>query len=147
MGVEDIGDQGDEAPRRLTRQRAAITQALQRAEGFRTAQELHDELRRSGDRVGLTTVYRELQSLVQAGLIDALSKPAGETIYRMCGSDEHHHHLVCRSCGLSVEVASEDVEGWARRTAASHGFTSVVHVAELYGLCSRCSHLSRGRDE
>ncbi len=124
--------------RRSTRQRAAIAAALQEANGFKTAQELHDDLRRAGQRVGLTTVYRELQTLVQSGGIDALAKPEGETIYRLCDSRHHHHHLVCRSCGLSVEISSDEVEQWARRVADVHGFTSVAHVAELYGLCSSC---------
>ncbi len=104
---------------------------------------MHDDLRRQGQRVGLTTVYRELQKLAEAGEIDALVKPAGETIYRLCSSDEHHHHLVCRSCGASVEVESEAVEEWAQRAARSHGYSGVVHVAELYGLCTACSTTPR----
>lgn len=125
--------------RRSTRQRMAIARALAEGDRFRTAQELHDDLQRSGERVGLTTVYRELQSLAEAGEIDALTQPSGETIYRRCASDQHHHHLVCRSCGRSEEVASAAVEEWAEQSAQSHGFSAVVHVAELYGLCDSCT--------
>ena len=89
--------------------------------------------------MGLATVYRELQSLAEAGAIDSLASPSGETIYRLCESPGHHHHLVCRSCGSSVEIASDEVEHWAGKTARSHGFSSVVHVAELYGLCEQCA--------
>ncbi len=130
---------GPERQRRVTAQRAAISGALATTTRFRSAQELHKDLQRQGHRVGLATVYRELQSLAQAGEIDSLVTPAGETIYRLCGSDQHHHHLVCRSCGVSVEVESEAVEEWAQRTARSHGFSGVIHVAELYGLCEGCS--------
>lgn len=126
------------AERRVTPQRAAIDTALRAAAGFRTAQELHDDLRRAGESVGLATVYRELQSLAEAGVIDSLVSPSGETIYRLCDHGGHHHHLVCRACGTSVEVASDEVERWAQSTARAHGFTSVVHVAELYGLCVAC---------
>ena len=125
--------------RRVTPQRSAIRTALRSARGFRSAQELHEELRRRDRPVGLATVYRELQSLTESGDIDSLVTPSGETIYRLCESDDHHHHLVCRSCGVSVEVASDEIERWAHRTARSHGFSSVVHVAELYGLCAGCS--------
>ena len=127
-----------ESPRRATRQRSAIQDALRKAEAFRSAQQLHDDLRSRGQRVGLTTVYRELQNLSAAGRIDALVGPEGETIYRLCESEEHHHHLVCRSCGLAVEVASEEVERWAEKTSNSHGFRDVVHVLEMYGLCANC---------
>lgn len=131
--------------RRITSQRAAIQGALQSAAGFRSAQELHDDLLRQGHSVGLATVYRELQTLSGGGEIDSLVNPSGETIYRLCASDEHHHHLVCRACGASVEVASDEVERWAHSTARSHGFSSVTHVAELYGLCERCGR-RRGSD-
>lgn len=73
-----------------------------------------------------------------AGEIDALMGPEGETIYRLCTSQDHHHHLVCRSCGASVEVESEEVEAWTERTSRSHGFTDVAHTLELYGRCARC---------
>lgn len=132
------------SPRRSTRQRAAIARVLRAEDRFRTAQELHADLKSAGQRVGLTTVYRELQSLVEAGSIDALTNPAGETIYRMCSTDRHHHHLVCRSCGRSEEVASEAVEEWAERAAKAHGFRSVTHVAELYGVCHGCAERAAG---
>lgn len=125
--------------KRLTRQRTAIREALRYAEGFRSAQQLHEQLRQDGRRVGLTTVYRELQDLSSSGQIDSVVAPDGEMIYRLCGSEGHHHHLVCRSCGASVEVASREVEAWADRTAEAHGFSNVTHTIELYGVCDVCS--------
>jgi Fur family ferric uptake transcriptional regulator len=124
---------------RNTRQRAAIRRALEAAPGFRSAQQLHDELRRAGEEVGLTTVYRTLQALAEAGEVDVLLTAEGESIYRRCRSQGHHHHLVCRDCGHSVEVTAEEVEDWARRVAARHGFSAVEHTAELYGTCTDCS--------
>lgn len=124
--------------RRVTRQRAAIQEALREADAFRSAQQIHEQLRSSGHRVGLTTVYRELQNLTAAGEIDSLIGPDGEAIYRRCESRDHHHHLLCRSCGLAVEVASDEIESWAERMSDSHGFRDVSHTLELYGLCARC---------
>ena len=124
---------------RRTTQRAAVAEALELADGFRSAQELHDELRRSGQRVGLATVYRAVQSFVASGEVDVVLNEDGEAIYRRCDTDGHHHHLVCRSCGLSVELPSEEIEAWATKLARRHRFTSVVHVAELFGLCRSCS--------
>ena len=124
---------------RATKQRSAIVEALDAASGFRSAQQLHDELKRGGASVGLTTVYRTLQALAERGDVDALRRDDGETIYRRCGSSEHHHHLVCRHCGTSVELANDEVEAWAAGAARRHGFTRVTHTAELYGLCGNCS--------
>lgn len=123
---------------RATRQRAAVREALDRARAFRTAQALHDEMKARGETVGLTTVYRTLQGMAENGEVDVLRTRAGEAIYRRCGTGEHHHHLVCRSCGASVEIASDEVERWAAATAELHGFTDVEHTAELYGVCGSC---------
>ncbi|MFN2490602.1 MAG: Fur family transcriptional regulator [Actinomycetota bacterium] len=127
------------APLKSTRQRAAIAGALENSDAFRTAQEIYDELRAAGERVGLTTVYRTLQALAATGRLDVLHNGDGEAIYRSCASDDHHHHLVCRSCGTSVEIGSEEVEDWAAQTAHRYGFTAVTHTAEVYGLCGPCS--------
>lgn len=123
------------APTRATRQRAAIQAALDAADGFRSAQDLHAELRGSGGSVGLTTVYRALQSLADAGEIDALRNDDGETVYRRCSSARHHHHLVCRVCGRTVEVEGPEVERWADAVAREHGFTGISHQVEIFGSC------------
>ena len=120
---------------RGTRQASAVATALASMPGFRSAQEIHAELRSQGENVGLTTVYRHLQVLSEQGAIDTIRDPSGEALYRQCDSAGHHHHLTCRECGRSVEVEGRVVEQWAERVAADAGFTSVNHTVELFGLC------------
>ena len=62
----------------------------------------------------------------------------GETRYRRC-SGSHHHHLVCRECGRTVEVEGPTVERWATSVASEHGYADVSHTLEIFGLCPRCS--------
>jgi Fur family ferric uptake transcriptional regulator len=124
-------------PQRRTRQRTAVTEILAHLEEFRTAQQIHDVLRRQGDSVGLTTVYRTLQAMVDSGELDALRTNEGETAYRRC-SNGHHHHLVCRVCGRTVEVSGPAVERWASAVAEEHGFRQVSHDLEIFGTCSSC---------
>jgi Fur family ferric uptake transcriptional regulator len=123
---------------RATRQGAAVWDLLENLEECRSAQELHDELRRRGEGVGLTTVYRRLQSLAAAGLVDTLRTENGESVYRRC-SQQHHHHLVCRQCGATVEVQGSRVEAWAAEVARENGFSNVSHTIEIFGLCAECS--------
>jgi Fur family ferric uptake transcriptional regulator len=124
-------------PPRRTRQRTAVDSILADRDDFRTAQEIHDDLRRLGERVGLTTVYRTLQAMTEAGELDALRTSDGETAYRRC-STGHHHHLVCRSCGRTVEVSGPAVETWANAVAEQHGFRDVSHDLEIFGTCENC---------
>lgn len=126
---------------RATKQRAAVSKLLSEVQDFRSAQELHDQLRRNGEGIGLTTVYRTLQTLADAGEVDVLRTDSGEAVYRRC-STEHHHHLVCRHCGRTIEVADPPVEDWAERIAAEHEFTEVSHTVEIIGTCRDCSAAS-----
>jgi Fur family ferric uptake transcriptional regulator len=122
---------------RSTQQRTAVGELLDRTEGFHTAQELHAMLRDSGARVGLTTVYRTLQAFADAGEVDVMRPPTGDYLYRRCRQG-HHHHLVCRTCGRTTEVAGPAVERWAERVAAEHGFVDVSHTFDIFGTCPDC---------
>jgi Fur family ferric uptake transcriptional regulator len=122
----------------MTRQRAAVADALQGVEEFRSAQQLHEVLRARGDAVGLATVYRTLQALVDGGDVDVLRTDDGESVYRWCARREHHHHLVCRQCGRTVEIDGPTVEAWAHRVGEEHGFVDIDHTVELWGTCASC---------
>ena len=132
------------APERSTRQKRALAAALAGSEQFRSAQDLFNELKASGENIGLTTIYNQLRSLADAGEVDSLRTTSGETLYRRCNSDYHHHHLVCRRCGVTFEVEGPEVERWADRTAARYGFVDITHTVEILGLCADCT--SAGAD-
>ena len=124
---------------RNTKQRGEILGLLRQTDDFRTAQQLYADLRSQGSGVGLTTVYRALQTLVDAGEADTMRLPSGEQLFRLCGQSRHHHHLVCRQCGRTVEIDGPAVESWTDRIAAEHGFTDVSHTLEIFGTCSSCA--------
>ncbi|GAA4729326.1 transcriptional repressor [Isoptericola chiayiensis] len=125
-------------PLRMTKQRAAVAEALQVSDEFRSAQQLHELLRDRGDAVGLATVYRTLQALADGGDVDVLRTDDGEALYRRCARTEHHHHLVCRSCGRAVEIDGPTVEAWAAEVGSTHGFADIEHTVELWGTCAAC---------
>lgn len=140
--MTDVKPAQNSLRQRSTRQRAAVSSMLDRLADFRSAQEIHEELRRGGDAIGLTTVYRTLQSLADVGEVDVLRTGSGEALYRRCESADHHHHLVCRECGHTVEIDGPAVETWAQRVAAAHGFSELSHTAEIFGLCADCARSS-----
>ena len=123
---------------RNTRQRRAVADILDGITTFSSAQDIHHELTKKGEKVGLTTVYRTLQQMAEIGAIDTLHDETGETLYRSCAMDDHHHHLVCTNCRKTVEIAGGPVEDWAKEIAAKHGFQKSGHTAEIFGLCPRC---------
>ena len=127
----------EQVGQRTTRQRTAVMGMLDTLDEFTSAQDIHARLRESGSSVGLTTVYRTLQGLADAGQVDVIRAADGEARYRRC-TPEHHHHLVCRSCGRTLEVDSPAVEKWADEVGASHGFGEISHTLEIYGECPTC---------
>jgi Fur family transcriptional regulator, ferric uptake regulator len=123
----------------MTRQKRAVAAALDSTVEFTSAQDLHARLRATGEKVGLATIYTQLRALADAGEIDTITSDNGETLFRRCDLDAHHHHLVCRRCGYAVELDAPEVESWAKRLGRRYGFSDLEHVLEISGLCDRCS--------
>jgi Fur family ferric uptake transcriptional regulator len=129
---------------RSTKQRTAVGAAFDQLEGFHSAQDVYARLRAAGDGIGLSTVYRAVQALSEDGELDSIRTDTGETLYRRCSS-RHHHHLVCRVCGRTVEVEGPDVERWADAVAAQHGFAEVSHTLEIIGTCAHHQESTAGQ--
>ncbi|RLV49658.1 transcriptional repressor [Nocardioides mangrovicus] len=126
---------------RATAQQSIVRDALQAHDGFRSAQDVFADLRAAGHRIGLSTVYRHLQSFAAQGIADVIHDGDGEATYRYCGEShvgEHHHHLVCRHCGRAEEVEGGPVERWAAQTARRFGYVELDHTVELFGVCGNC---------
>jgi Fur family ferric uptake transcriptional regulator len=121
-----------------TKAQRAVLDVLDAAGRFLSAQDIHARLRQDGSTVGLTSVYRALQSLADEGAIDVLRTGHGETTFRRCDSDAHHHHLVCRVCGATIEVETPGLERWLSGLGRAHSFTVEGHTLEIVGTCARC---------
>ncbi len=126
------------AGERSTRQKRALAGLLGEIDAFYTAQDLHQLLKARGERVGLTTVYNQLRTLADTGEVDVLRSESGEALYRQCRTDSHHHHLLCRECGRTVEVAGPNIEAWTADIGEREGYTDVTHTIEIVGTCARC---------
>ena len=131
--------------RRNTWQKDAVRHALGEAIGFVGAQQLHLVLRNHGSTIGLATVYRALADLAASGDADSLQSQDGEVLYRAC-TNTHHHHLICRDCGVTVEIEAERVESWADEVARAAGFENPTHTIDIFGTCSACQSRNIARE-
>ena len=121
----------------MNKSEVKVIGALKRQGKFASAQSVYQLLRKDGESTGLATDYRTLQKAAARNTVDVLRKDDGEALYRLCETG-HHHHLVCTSCGKTVEVEGSSVERWANTVAKNNGFRKVSHVVELFGLCAKC---------
>ncbi|MFT4148268.1 MAG: Fur family transcriptional regulator [Micrococcaceae bacterium] len=126
---------------RMTKQKKMIHDALAKQNSFLSAQALHDILAAQGESIGLATVYRIVQNMVDDGMLDSLNLGGTKTLYRLCTVEEHHHHLVCTHCGMSIEFEAPAIEKEATSIAQKHNFTDVKHSVEIFGLCPKCQNL------
>jgi Fe2+ or Zn2+ uptake regulation protein len=140
MAEEALG----EAARRLeacghraTPQRMAVLAALLAQRTFVTAQELHGALRRVQPHLGLATVYRTLELLMECGLAEAFPQPNNEMRYTFC-SARHHHHLVCTQCGLVAEVPGCTLRSVERELEQRSRFAIADHALTFFGTCLEC---------
>ena len=124
---------------RATRQRLSVLEVLAAEPNDATAQEIHERLRRRGERVGLATVYRTLAALSDGGAVDTLVHRPGEICYRLCGQG-HHHHLFCSVCHRVVELDQCELEPWLDELGAAHGFAVTTHSVEVTGVCAECGN-------
>ncbi len=122
----------------MTRAQQAVLSALGDADAFLSAQDLHARLRATGSPVGLTSVYRAVQQLRDAGTVDESRTTGGESGYRLCRTASHHHHLSCTSCGATVEIEAPQTEQWVAAIGRRHGYRVDSHVLELSGTCRAC---------
>lgn len=103
--------------------------------GFVSANQLHAEM--APHKIGIATIYRHLNDMVANGDADTITAEGGEQLFRLCGS-EHHHHLVCRFCGRTVEIEAPPIEAWVRQMSQENDYFDVEHVVELIGVCAKC---------
>ncbi|MBI2683892.1 MAG: transcriptional repressor [Actinobacteria bacterium] len=122
---------------RRTPQRAAVLRALDAESCALGAHGVHVRAKDFCPELGLSTVYRTLWALSQAGLVDVIGHHEGEATYRLCG-EAHHHHLVCAGCRQVVELEECDLSEIQRSIGVAHDFDVEGHELSFYGRCAAC---------
>jgi len=122
---------------RLTEPRRQVAALITVRRGYFSAADLVDDARGQRAAVGRATVFRTLELLADVGAIERIDLPTGEHAYVAC-EPAHHHHLVCSSCGCSVEVVDGDLAKTVERIGRRTGYRIDSHRLEVYGLCPAC---------
>ena len=123
---------------RTTAPRRALVELIAARGGHFTAADLITDAESHNVKVGRATVFRTLDLLAEQGSLERLDLPTGEHAYVACAPHEHHHHVVCRRCGRSVEIADEGLRAVVQQVGVKSGFKIESHRLELYGLCPEC---------
>ncbi len=124
---------------RLTRPRRAVADLVGSRTGHFTAADLLTDARRKRVSLGRATLFRNLDLFTELGALERLDLPNGEHAYVACEPEQHHHHVVCRSCGKSADVEDSGLQSVVAEIARRSGFDIDTHRLELFGLCPACA--------
>jgi len=123
---------------RLTAQRRLVLQEAFQRSGHFTAEELHEKFHNAGASVSLSTVYRTLGLLSEAGLIKEVLRCRGMASYETVFGREHHDHMLCVRCGKVIEFRDDAIEALQRKICREYGFTASEHQLGIRGTCREC---------
>jgi Fur family transcriptional regulator, ferric uptake regulator len=119
--------------------RGAVVELLGRQDCCLSAQEIHDSLRRARRPVGIASVYRALEALVDLRLVKRVDAGDGIARFEPASSDgDHHHHVVCRDCGKVESFSDSRLERAIDRVAGGLGYSVDEHEVVLTGACADC---------
>jgi Fur family ferric uptake transcriptional regulator len=130
---------------RVTPQRAVILETIAHLDGHRTAQEV---FRVAGERLpglNLATIYRTLDTLHAASLVDLFDDGGGVTRFSLRDPEHRHGHLICRGCGRTLTLDPAQMASLGSEIQRGTGFQIDLEHLTLSGLCERCWHTSRQR--
>jgi len=122
-----------------TKQREAVAEVFFSTTGHISAEELYQKVSKKHPGIGLTTVYRTLKLLTEAGLAKERRFGEPQGVFEKEDSDKHHDHLICTRCGKIIEFKNPKIEKLQDEVASKYGFVVEDHKMELYGLCSNCT--------
>ncbi|QGP93902.1 Zinc-specific metallo-regulatory protein [Neomoorella glycerini] len=134
MEIEELLKQNE---LKVTPQRKAILAVLKNTHSFISAQGLFQEVIKILPGTNFSTVYRNLDVLLEKGLLCRVPSDSGADLYELRREEGHHHHAVCKTCGASIAVDFCPMESLAKELGRK-GFLPTGHCFEVYGLCSRC---------
>jgi Fur family ferric uptake transcriptional regulator len=95
-------------------------------------------MREAGKAIGQATIYQTLNELAWQGQVDIAVSERGERLFRWGAGKDHHHHIVCRSCGFGIEIESAEFERRVEVLGKEHGLSELRHRFEHFGTCSTC---------
>ena len=125
---------------RVTTALRAVVELLANTDEHLTAADIATAVQQSHPAIHVSTIYRGLERLSDAGMVTHLHVGHGPTVYHL--ADDYHGHLVCRRCGAVLDVPTAVVQPVARTVARDYGFALEAGHLALGGLCADCASAS-----
>lgn len=123
---------------KVTPQRKAIIKVLESADAVLSAQEIFTEVIKILPNINFSTIYRNLDLLLERGILCRITPESGGILYELRREEGHHHHVICKKCGASIPLDYCPMAN-IEKELSRKGFTPTEHRFEIYGYCNKCS--------
>ncbi len=123
---------------KVTPQRKAIIKVLESADAVLSAQEIFAEVIKILPNINFSTIYRNLDLLLERGILCRITPESGGILYELRREEGHHHHVICKKCGASIPLDYCPMAN-IEKELSRKGFTPTEHRFEIYGYCNKCS--------
>ncbi len=137
--AKDLQGQIKNSGNRMTKARQALLEIFATIHSPLSAQQLGENLRGRKIDVNKTTIYREIDFLVEQRIIREIDLLDGKKRYEILDEDSHHHHLVCTNCSsIQCVELPKDLEALERKISQEYSFKIDGHILEFFGRCHDC---------
>jgi len=123
---------------KVTPKRIAVIEILMKEPGYLSPEEIWRKMKRQFNRIGLPTVYRNLEELADGNVISKITHPNRQLYYFFCGNNEHHHHFVCLSCRNVDDINFCAIHELQKEVKKKLNAQVVSHILQVNGLCKEC---------
>ena len=152
MNEEKVKDLLREKGLKVTSQRLMVLNILgAHGDEHLTVEEIYDLAKEESPEIGLATIYRTVQVLLDLHVIDKVTFDDGFTRYELNGeesaSGHRHHHAICTGCGKVYSLESDLLDSLEEEVMEKLGFLVTNHEVKLYGLCSECRTKNENKKE
>ena len=143
MNEEKVKDLLREKGLKVTSQRLMVLNILSaHGDEHLTVEEIYDLAKEESPEIGLATIYRTVQVLLELHVIEKGTFDDGFARYELngeeTGSGHRHHHAICTQCGKVYSLETDLLDTLEKQVFESLGFEVTDHEVKLYGLCSAC---------
>jgi Fur family transcriptional regulator, ferric uptake regulator len=122
---------------RMSQARLLVHEQLSATGNPLSPREIYRYLLKKEQRIGLTSIYRSLDLFESLGIAFKIAL-GSQVKYKLCELEDHHHHIVCKTCGHVVELEFCDLPKWSKKVMQSTGYEVTDHQLSFYGICGVC---------
>jgi Fe2+ or Zn2+ uptake regulation protein len=123
---------------KITPKRVAILDILMKESVYLSPEDIWKKMKKRFIKIGLPTVYRNLEELSERNIISKVTHPDRQLYYYLCQNQSHHHHFICLSCRRVEDISLCGAKEAEEEVKKKIGGKVLSHIFQINGFCKHC---------